>query len=97
MKTIARVILVILVGGFLALKSDANPASLRDQAHGNAVLVSNDYPECEGEEVIHPLTGTCMIILMFYVANYPEDCPQDVGCLPLAEKPDGVPANPDEG
>ena len=48
----------------------------------------NDYmPRCKEGETISPLTGQCGILPTFYVNNYPEDCPMDVGCLPISQKP----------
>lgn len=42
---------------------------------------------CEEGESISPFTGQCEKNVVFYVANYPDDCLMDVGCLPLSEKP----------
>jgi hypothetical protein len=95
---------VVMLAAFLLLTANASPVQ-HQQDEDNEVpdggdnmtgAGTTDYPVCVGEEVIHPLTGTCMIIPTFYVANYPEDCPQDVGCLPQSGKPPGVPANPDQ-
>jgi hypothetical protein len=49
---------------------------------------------CKPGQAISPFTGECTTFPTYYVANYPRDCPQDVGCLPLSQKPPGVPATP---
>ena len=76
-------------------ESDASPhvADLPDGQSETDNLTREDavFQECKGEEVISPLTGQCAIIPTFYVADYPDMCPMDVGCLPIEQMPEGTP------
>ena len=95
------VILCLLVLAVVSMQclplkeSDASPhvADLPDgQSETDNVIREDAISQaCKGEEVIHPLSGRCAIIPTYYVADYPDMCPTDVGCLPIQEKPDGTP------
>lgn len=79
-KSTSLLLIAAVVSVLLVMSVDSRPMEQEN-------LVLPEPPVCKEGETVNPLTGTCMFIPTFYVENYPRDCPMDVGCLPISQRP----------